>query len=395
VDEVHAMIGTGREERVGAILAAVAARDAAAAVASLDAAVEGGADPGGVLDQLVAALRDCLLASVGCGPELMQEQGSLGVDVADLGRRLGTATLLAMLQILDQALARMNQSGHAGVLAEMAVVRLAKLEDLDQLADLVAGLTSGSGPGPAERPAPVAGAQPVSPSSAGRPVPSAAAVPPARPAEPPRQKKTVDLTQAQAAEPSNRQATSPVDALQDGPERLPEDALAAWRLVGGRLDGLAADFAATASAATWKDGNLEVVIPAAAALSFLNRAEVSGAIARALGDAAGRPVRCALVPGAAEPAPGPSAGGRDAAAGSRPAPLASQSELLRAAAEHPLVAHARDLFDAAIRRVDQRPRSVAPSAAAGGTAAGPATAVADADGDAADSSEMRAGDADG
>ena len=49
VDEVHAMIGTGREERIGSLLRAIAGRDPAAAIAALDEALGGGADPGGLL----------------------------------------------------------------------------------------------------------------------------------------------------------------------------------------------------------------------------------------------------------------------------------------------------------------------------------------------------------
>ncbi|MFM8987023.1 MAG: DNA polymerase III subunit gamma/tau, partial [Planctomycetia bacterium] len=157
VDEVHAVIGTGREERVGALLAAIASRDAAAALAALDAALAGGADPGGVLDQVVAALRDCLLASVGAAPELTTQGDGLGVDLAAIGRQLGTATILAMLQIVDQALARMRTSGHAAVLAEMAVVRLARLEDLESLAAVVDRLAAGTPAASGEsRPAPPA-----------------------------------------------------------------------------------------------------------------------------------------------------------------------------------------------------------------------------------------------
>ena len=158
VDEVHAVIGTGREEKVGAIIACLTARDARGALAAFDAATSGGADPGGVLEQVMAALRDSLLASVGCGAELMLQGDGLGVDLAALGRETGTVTLLAMLQIVDHALGRMRSSGHAAVLAEMAIVRLASLEDLDSLADAVERV--GSEPvgmvAPAGRPAPAA-----------------------------------------------------------------------------------------------------------------------------------------------------------------------------------------------------------------------------------------------
>jgi DNA polymerase-3 subunit gamma/tau len=347
VDEVHALIGTGREERVGAILAAIADRDAAAALAALDAALRGGADPGGVLEQLLAALRDCLLASVGCGAELLQGQAGLGIDCAALGPRLGTATVLAMLQILDHALGRMGSGGHADVVAEMAVVRLARLEDLDQLADLVAGLTAGTAV-----PAPAAG------TGGGG---SVAAPRPTRAAAPPREKKTAELTPSAAVGPDPAASADPVPA---------GEPLAVWNRAGGRLEGLAADFAATATGAAWRDADLEVEIPAAAAVSFLNRPEVAAAIATALADETGRPVRCRLV-AASGGDPRTKGPHRDTAAPLRATPAVSQAELLRAATEHPLVAHARDLFDAAIRRVEQRPRVADPPPA--DVAASPAT----------------------
>ena len=150
VDDVHAVIGTGREEVVGAILTAIVARDPRGAVVGLDAALAGGADPGGVIEQLLAALRDCLVASVGCGREALREGAGLGIDPLELGPRLGTATVLAMLQIVDHSLNRMRTSGHAVVLAEMAVIRLATLEDLDGLAELVDQVVqAGAGPVPA------------------------------------------------------------------------------------------------------------------------------------------------------------------------------------------------------------------------------------------------------
>jgi DNA polymerase-3 subunit gamma/tau len=148
VDEVHALIGTGREERIGELVAAIAARDPARGLAALDTALQGGADPGGVLEQLLAALRECLLASVGCDPAMLTLSSGLGVDLAALGRTLGTATLLAMLQILDQSLSRMRTSGHAPLLAEMAVIRLATLEDLESVSAAVDRLASATAVAP-------------------------------------------------------------------------------------------------------------------------------------------------------------------------------------------------------------------------------------------------------
>jgi len=347
VDDVHAVIGTGREERIGELVTRLAARDAAGALKSLDAALEGGADPGGVLEQLLAALRDCLLASVDCEPALLSQSQGLGVDLGTLGRELGTSTVLAMLQILDQSLSRMRVSGHAAVLAEMAVVRLAALEDLESLSAAVDRLAAVVPGGPV--------AAPATPRAAPRP----AAAP---------QKKTTDLTppvaDAQRPAPIEAAPQPAATAMAATPiepaARLPADPGEAWRLAGSALDGLAADFAGTATDAAWRDGVLEVTLPASAttAASFLKRPEVAAAIGQVLHGLAGRAVRHSIVVASVSAAHEVPA----AAAAVRPA-APSQAKLLREAADHPLVSHARTLFDAAIRSVEP-PRARPPQTAA-------------------------------
>jgi DNA polymerase III subunit gamma/tau len=379
VDEVHKVIGTGREEKVGALIACLAARDAQGALAAFDAATAGGADPGGVLEQVMAALRDSLLASVGCGAELMLQGDGLGVDLAVIGRETGTTTLLAMLQIIDHALGRMRSSGHAAVLAEMAIVRLASLEDLDSLADAVALVGTRVGTEPAAMTAPVA-----------RPAATARPAPTARPAEPMREKKTTELTPPApvVARPetvsANRSEEAgaveiadpprPADSEGSLPEQvppvsaalaaempsLPADPLDAWRRGAEAVGGLAVDFADLASRAAWRDDVLEVVLPGSAgnAASFLRRPEIAAGLTRALTEFAGRAVRHSLV---IDSSPEPAAraaesDGRAPVAAERGRPILSQAAMLRDVAEHPMVAHVRTLFDAAVRKVEP-PRS--------------------------------------
>jgi DNA polymerase-3 subunit gamma/tau len=356
IDEVHALIGTGREERIGELLAAVASRDAARAVAALDASLQGGADPGGVLEQLLAALRDCLLASVGCDAVLLTQSQGLGVDLAAIGRQLGTATLLAMLQILDQSLSRMRTSGHASLLAEMGVIRLATLEDLEALATAVDRLAAAAGP-----------AQPPVAAAPRSSMPRPPAPPPAA-----AQKKTTEVTAPGGEPPAARPmgppspSASTVDAVPAAaPEpralpALPPDPQAMWRAAASVLEGLAGDCAAEAISAAWRDDVLEVLLPAQAttAAAFLRRPEVSASISRALEDLAGRRVSHAVAFAAAASAAGPAAGEEP----SRPVAAASHAALMREATEHPLVAHARTVFDAAIRKVEPaRPRDVKPA----------------------------------
>jgi hypothetical protein len=326
---------------------------------------------------------------VGCGPEsLLQGQG-LGVDLAAIGREVGTETLLAMLQIIDHALARMRTSGHAAVLAEMAVVRLAKLEDLDNLAALVHAT-------PADKPASAPTAARRLPAVTAAP----ASAPAARPTEPEREKKTTDLTPAAVAAAPLADAEAAVGVIEAAREpvaepavepataMLPADAHAAWLQAGEAVGGLVADFAAMASRASWRDELLEVALPgdATTAVSFLRRPEVSASLARVLGEIAGRPLKYAIVLEAVAAAPAAAARANGAAgepaAPERPRPVHSQAALLREVMDHPLVTHARTLFDAAVRKVEPpRPQE---------TTTVPAASVA-ADDDAAAGEEAAAG----
>jgi DNA polymerase-3 subunit gamma/tau len=382
IDDVHALIGTGREERVGAIVTAIVARDPPAALAALDAALHGGADPGGVLDQLVAALRDGLLASVGCGPELMTPQGGLGVDLAAAGRQLGTATVLAMLQILDQTLSRMATSSHAVVLAEMAIIRLATLEDLDSLAAAVDAVerAGGAAAPPREKKTPDLTPR------AGEP----AAVRPAGPQPPEPPRRSEPSPAADPPEPPGSPTPEPVAAHVVGAGEppavpsLPADPLTAWLAASEQVGGLAHDFAAMAVAATWKDETLEVQMPAtaAAATAFLSRPEMASGIGRALAEMAGRVAVFRLVTVAAprdEPAAEPGQPGRPAESPPRGTPAVSQAALVREASEHPLVAKVRTVFDAAIRRVEppRRRLDAEPVDASGGGVAVEPSVTAD------------------
>ena len=47
------------------------------------------------------------------------------------------------MQILDQTLSRMRYSTQGRILAELALVRISQLEDLDELSEVIAQLQSG------------------------------------------------------------------------------------------------------------------------------------------------------------------------------------------------------------------------------------------------------------
>jgi DNA polymerase-3 subunit gamma/tau len=344
VDDVHAVIGTGSDERIGELLAAIADRDAARGLASLDAALAGGADPGGVIEQLLAALRDCLLASVGCKAEMLAHGEDLGVDVAAIGRELGTGTILAMLQIVDQSLGRMRTSGHAAVLAEMAIVRLATLEDLENLSSALERVTVAGGGGASSAASPSREKKTTHLTAAAR---AESVAPPVNERRPANVVATTDEDDGPRSESSSL-PTAPVATIESpapASRPLPANASAVWHAATATLEGLVGDFAGTVSAVAWKDEVLELTLPAeaTAAAAFLGRPDSQATIAAALESEVGRPVRHAIVvaPAMARPAVKPAA-----------APAQSQAALMKTALDHPLVTHARTLFDAAVRKVE-------------------------------------------
>jgi DNA polymerase-3 subunit gamma/tau len=147
LQDVHALLGTADHARLGHLAHAIARRDAAAALAELDAAVREGVDLGALAEQLLGYFRDCLVLAVGGSADLLLHVAPDDASrVKEMASQLGIETLLAMAQILDHTLARLRQSTHVRTLVELALVRLCKLEDLDLLPQLVARLEGTKSP---------------------------------------------------------------------------------------------------------------------------------------------------------------------------------------------------------------------------------------------------------
>ncbi|MGD9719681.1 MAG: DNA polymerase III subunit gamma/tau [Pirellulales bacterium] len=139
--QVHAMLGTAGETRLATLVDHLAKRDPAGAIGDLDEALAEGVDVGQLVEQLLGYFRDVLLAAAGCGPDILLHNSSPEHPrLAAAGRELGLETVLAIMQILDHTLARMRYSTQGRTLAEMALVRIANLENLDDLSEMIAGL---------------------------------------------------------------------------------------------------------------------------------------------------------------------------------------------------------------------------------------------------------------
>ena len=145
VEDVHAMLGTAKSSRLAAITQSIIRRDAATALSEVDAAVREGVDLGQFAEQLVGYFRDVMAAHVGCGEDLLLHAApNERPQLVQFGTQLGIQTLLAIVQILDQSVTRMRHSTHTRTLLEISLVRICKLENLDELSALLGQVRDGN-----------------------------------------------------------------------------------------------------------------------------------------------------------------------------------------------------------------------------------------------------------
>jgi DNA polymerase-3 subunit gamma/tau len=165
--DVTNLLGLAPAVRLSRLVEPLVDHDAAAALAELDAAIVEGAEPGQLIDQLLGYFRDVLTQAVGCSEnQLLYALPGQRDEIRSVASRLGVESLLAICQVLDQTAARLRVSTQVRTLAEMALVRICRLQDLDEVAALVEQLKTGEAPAPARTPA-------------ARPAPAMASAPPA------------------------------------------------------------------------------------------------------------------------------------------------------------------------------------------------------------------------
>ena len=139
VGDVNGMLGTAGEERLATLVNHLVQRDAAATLADLDSALQQGVEVAQLIEQLFGYFRDCLVAAAGCpGDMFLNRLAEQLADDRGCRQTPGPETILAAMQILDHTLARLRYSTQGRILAELALVRIANLEDLSDLPSLIA-----------------------------------------------------------------------------------------------------------------------------------------------------------------------------------------------------------------------------------------------------------------
>jgi DNA polymerase III subunit gamma/tau len=151
VEVVNNLLGTASDERLLAMIEALADHDAAAAFRLLDQSAGEGVQPADLLSGIIDFTRDALVLALGAESVLMAVSPRQRPHVERIIERWTIDSILASLQILSECRARMRGSSQGRLLIEVALARIARLEDLTELASVVerlASLESGIGPAP-------------------------------------------------------------------------------------------------------------------------------------------------------------------------------------------------------------------------------------------------------
>ncbi|APW61173.1 DNA polymerase III subunit gamma/tau [Paludisphaera borealis] len=137
VEVVHGLLGTASDERLLGMLEALSSRDPAAALTLLDQAASQGVQASELLAGTLDFLRDAMVLSIGAGSILLTVSPRQRPRLQAVVDAWSTDSIVTALQILAEARARMRGVAHGRLLAELALVRVARLEDLEDLTEMV------------------------------------------------------------------------------------------------------------------------------------------------------------------------------------------------------------------------------------------------------------------
>lgn len=343
VQDVHSMLGTARGGQLAVLVNKLIERDAAGALKELDTALAEGVDAGQLTEQLVGYFRDMLAATVGCGPDLLLHTMSAEYpQLQQSGQSLGVETMLAVVQVLDQSIARMRYSTHVRTLLELAIVRIARLENLDELSEVVSQLRHGGSAPPAR-----ATTAPRSTIEKKNDLSRAAQVGPALSATS-TEKLEDDSSGASVSAAAEVVSIVAVEAAVTS-ELTAETVDSIWKEALADLGDMTADFARHAERIQLSGPNhLVASFRAGYTLhkEYCERPERRIKLEAALAKVAGRTVRLDL-----ELLPG------DARSEPRPAAVQTNRQRFQERQRQPLVRQAIEMFDGEVVRIDE-PRAV-------------------------------------
>ena len=144
---VRQLLGLAADEAIHRIVGAIAAGQPAAVLQELDQALTQGMDLAVFMEQLAGYFRDLMIVAAGCTEELLLYTSKAQLpELRKLAEQFGLETILAALQLLDHTLNRMRFSFQPRLVAELGLIRLARLEKLIEVAALLSQIHNRKAP---------------------------------------------------------------------------------------------------------------------------------------------------------------------------------------------------------------------------------------------------------
>jgi DNA polymerase-3 subunit gamma/tau len=138
---------------------AIIDRDPGRALGATASAIQRGADPRMLAEEIVRQLRECFLSLM--APDLVQLPEQRKTQVAEQARRMGASTVVRAIEVLGEILIEMRHAPDARLLIEVALVKLTSVNNANDNSSLIArierleaGITRDAS-APMVRPAPI------------------------------------------------------------------------------------------------------------------------------------------------------------------------------------------------------------------------------------------------
>ncbi|MES2789946.1 MAG: DNA polymerase III subunit gamma/tau [Planctomycetota bacterium] len=142
--DVHRLLGTAPDERLIGIMQAVISRQQGELLEQFQMVLDNGVQLGELTDQLLYYTRDLLIVASGAGNVPLQSVADDSLPMLkQQAAAWGVRNIMAAMQILAETKGKMRGVGYGRALAELALVRLSLLEDLNALEHVIAALRSG------------------------------------------------------------------------------------------------------------------------------------------------------------------------------------------------------------------------------------------------------------
>jgi DNA polymerase-3 subunit gamma/tau len=142
VEVVHGLLGTASDERLLDLMASLADHDSGRALGLVEEGAREGVQPVELLSGLIEFVRDAMVMAAGAESMLLAVTPRQRPRLKQIVERWTLDSILAALQVLGEARARMRGSVHGRLLVELALVRVAQLESLTGVNALVERLTA-------------------------------------------------------------------------------------------------------------------------------------------------------------------------------------------------------------------------------------------------------------